>query len=143
MAKYKIEKNGGRSVLVVVGQKGQQLCEREFYAVNTDQIPCLVKAEMVRKSNIIKLLFDFSGFISLREYLFNPLNKQSFAQLLKNILNNLNILQRSYFNQQNLLLDINTVMVNPLTQELKFIYVPLAFYDNDFNLKEFLFLCSR
>ena len=138
MAKYKIERNNGRTLLVVPGQKGQQISEREFYIINTVQIPCLVKADLIRKSNSFKLVYDISGYISLREYLFNPLNRFSFSRLLKNILDNLKTLQNSFFNEQYLLLDVNTVMVNPSTQELKFIYIPITFYENGISLKYFL-----
>lgn len=138
MAKYKIERSGGRILLVIAGQKGDQLSEREFYAITTMQMPCLVKADIVRKSKTFKLLYDISGFIPLREYLMNPLSKVTFSKLLKGILDNLKILQRAYFEERYLLLDVNTVMVNPLNQELKFIFVPISFYDNSVSLKNFL-----
>ncbi len=138
MAKYKIERSRGRTLLVIAGQKGDQLSEREFYAITTMQMPCLVKADIVRKSKTFKLLYDISGFIPLREYLMNPLSKKTFSQLLKGILDNLKILQRAYFEERYLLLDVNTVMVNPLNQELKFIFVPISFYGNSVSLKNFL-----
>lgn len=138
MNKYKIERVAGMNQLVIQGQKGQQISEREYYAVSNGQIPGLLRAELVKKSNNFKLVYNISGYISLREFLFNPLNKQSFAKLLSNILKNLKSMQEAFFNQQYVLLDMNTVMVNPATQTVYFVYVPIAFFESETNLKDFL-----
>lgn len=138
MNKFKVEQLAGQRVLVVQGQKGQQISEREYYAISTGQVHGLLRAEAVRKSNTFKLNYNISGFISLREFLVNPLNKQSFARLLENILNNLKALQNTFFNHKFILMDVNAAMVNPATQEVSFVYVPITFYESGTSLKEFL-----
>ncbi len=138
MSKFKIERDAGQSFLVIQGQKGQQISEREYYAISTGQIPGLLRANLVRKGNTFKLVYNISGCISLREFLLNPLNKQSFATLLNNILNNLKALQRAYYNYQFILMDMNAAMVNPASQQVSFVYVPITFYESGTNLKEFL-----
>ncbi len=138
MSKFKIEHSSGQNFLVIQGQKGQQISEREFYAINTGQIPGLLRADLVRKGNTFKLVYNISGYISLREFLVNPLNKQSFARLLNNILNNLKALQKAYYNYQFILMDMNAAMVNPTTQQVSFVYVPITFYESGTSLKDFL-----
>ena len=138
MGNFKIEQNAGQHFLVIQGQKGQQISEREYYAISTGQVPGLLRGEMIRKGNTFKLVYNISGFISLREFLVNPLNKQSFARLLKNILNNLKALQRAYYNYQFILMDMNAAMVNPTTQQVSFVYVPITFYNSGTDLKNFL-----
>lgn len=138
MSKFKIEQSAGQNVLVVQGQKGQQISEREYYAISTGQIPGLLRAELIRKGSAFKLVYNISGYISLKEFLVNPLNKQSFAKLLNNILNNLKALQRAYYNYQFILMDMNAAMVNPTTQQVSFVYVPITFYESGTSLKEFL-----
>lgn len=138
MSKFKIEHSAGQNFLVIQGQKGQQISEREYYAINTGQIPGLLRAELIRKGSTFKLVYNISGFISLREFLLNPLGKQSFARLLNNILNNLKALQRAYYNYQFILMDMNAAMVNPTTQQVSFVYVPITFYESGTSLKEFL-----
>lgn len=138
MSKFKIEHSGGQTFLAIQGQKGQQISEREYYAISTGQIPGLLRAELVRKGSTFKLLYNVSGCISLREFLVNPLNKQSFARLLNNILDNLKALQRAYYNHQFILMDMNAAMVNPITQQVSFVYVPITFYESGTGLKEFL-----
>lgn len=138
MSKFKIEHSSGQNFLVIQGQKGQQISEREYYAISTGQIPGLLRAELSRKGSTFKLVYNISGYISLREFLVNPLNKQSFARLLNNILNNLKALQRAYYNYQFILMDLNAAMVNPTTQQVSFVYVPITFYESGTSLKEFL-----
>lgn len=138
MSKFKIEHSASQNFLVIQGQKGQQISEREYYAISTGQIPGLLRAELSRKGSTFKLVYNISGYISLREFLVNPLNKQSFARLLNNILNNLKALQRAYYNYQFILMDMNAAMVNPSTQQVSFVYVPITFYESGTNLKEFL-----
>lgn len=138
MSMFKIERNAGQNFLVIQGQKGQQISEREYYAISTGQVPGLLRGSLVRKGNTFKLIYNISGFISLKEFLVNPLNKQSFARLLNNILNNLKALQRAYYNYQFILMDMNAVMVNPATQQVSFVYVPITFYESGTSLKEFL-----
>lgn len=138
MSKFKIEHSAGQKFLVIQGQKGQQISEREYYAISNGQIPGLLRAELIRKGSSFKLNYNISGFISLKEFLVNPLNKISFAGLLDNILTNLKALQSSYYNHQFILMDMNAAMVNPTTQQVSFVYVPITFYESGTNLKEFL-----
>lgn len=138
MSKFRIENSSGQKILVIQGQKGQQISEREYYAISNGQIPGLLRAELVRKGNTFRLNYNISGFISLREFLVNPLNKKSFAKLLGNILCNLKALQRAYYNNQFILMDMSAAMVNPTTQEVNFVYVPITFYESGTNLKDFL-----
>ena len=138
MIKYKIERSVEKSYLVIQGQKGQQISEREYYALNTGQVPGLLKAELIKKGNSFKLHYNISGYISLREFLFNPLNKESFAKLLNDILSVLQSLQKAYFKQQYILLDINATMMNPATREICFVYVPITFCEVGADLKSFL-----
>lgn len=138
MSKFKIEHSAGQKFLVIQGQKGQQISEREYYAISNGQISGLLRAELVKKGNTFKLNYNISGYISLKEFLVNPLNKTSFAKLLGNILSNLKALQSSYYNHQFILMDMNAAMVNPTTQQVSFVYVPITFYESGTNLKEFL-----
>lgn len=138
MGKYKIENISGANYLVFQGKKGHQLSQREYYMINTGQISGLLKADAVKKGNSYKLQYNITGLISLKEYLYNPLNKANFSALLGNILSVLKTLNAAFFNQQYLLLDVNAVMVNPATRNVAFVFVPLTFFESDTNLKSFL-----
>lgn len=143
MSKYRIENVSGRRMLVVQGQKGQQLSEREFYAVATGQVPGLLRAELIGRGNVFKLGYDISGYISLREFLLAPINKATFITLIDNILNTVKGLQKAYYNRQYILFDINAVMIEPTTRRIGFVYVPITFYGTDTDLRSFLLAIAQ
>ena len=115
----------GLSQLIIKSLKGQQVSENEVYAINANKVPGLLHLDVVQKGSSFKLIYNITGFISLKEFLKMPLKKQLFAQILQNILANLKAVESAYFNQQYLLMDINQVYVNPNTQHIYFIYVPI------------------
>ena len=138
MNKIKVMSKLGLSQLILKSLKGQQLNENEVYAINSNKVDGLLHLDVVQKGTSFKLIYNITGFITLQEYLKNPLNKERFARLLQNILSNLKSMERAYFNQQYLLMDFNRVMVNPATQHIYFVYVPIQFFESGTSLREFL-----
>ena len=128
----------GLSQLIIKSLKGQQVSENEVYAINANKVPGLLHLDVVQKGSSFKLIYNITGFISLKEFLKMPLNKQLFAQILQNILVNLKAVESAYFNQQYLLMDINQVYVNPNTQHIYFTYVPILMFESGTSLREFL-----
>lgn len=128
----------GLSQLIIKSLKGQQVSENEVYAINANKVPGLLHLDVVQKGSSFKLIYNITGFISLKEFLKMPLNKQLFAQILQNILANLKAVESAYFNQQYLLMDINQVYVNPNTQHIYFTYVPILMFESGTSLREFL-----
>ena len=138
MNKIKLANKMGLSQLIIKSLKGQQVSENEVYAINANKVPGLLHLDVVQKGSSFKLIYNITGFISLKEFLKMPLNKQSFAQILQNILANLKAVESAYFNQQYLLMDINQVYVNPNTQHIYFTYVPILMFESGTSLREFL-----
>lgn len=138
MNKIKLANKLGLSQLIIKSLKGQQVSENEVYAINANKVPGLLHLDVVQKGSSFKLIYNITGFISLKEFLKTPLNKQLFAQILQNILANLKAVESAYFNQQYLLMDINQVYVNPNTQHIYFTYVPILMFESGTSLREFL-----
>lgn len=138
MNKIKLANKMGLSQLIIKSLKGQQVSENEVYAINANKVPGLLHLDVVQKGSSFKLIYNITGFISLKEFLRTPLNKQLFAQILQNILANLKAVESAYFNQQYLLMDINQVYVNPNTQHIYFTYVPILMFESGTSLREFL-----
>lgn len=138
MNKIKLANKMGLSQLIIKSLKGQQVSENEVYAINANKVPGLLHLDVVQKGSSFKLIYNITGFISLKEFLKMPLNKQLFAQILQNILANLKAVESAYFNHQYLLMDINQVYVNPNTQHIYFIYVPILMFESGTSLREFL-----
>lgn len=138
MNKLKLQKKGGIVLLVVKSRKGQRLDEREIHIINTAGVRGLLSFESLQKKDAFKLIFDLTGYISLREYLKNPFRKENFAKLLQNIFDNLKAMRSVNFRPQKLVLDMDYVMINPSTQELQFVYLPIQALENGTELRSFL-----
>ncbi|MDE6020255.1 MAG: FHA domain-containing protein [Ruminococcus sp.] len=138
MNKIKIANKLGLSQLIIKSLKGQQISENEVYAINANKVPGLLHLDVVKKGSSFKLIYNITGFITLKDFLKTPLNKQSFARILQNILANLKAVESAYFNQQYLLMDFNLVYVNPNTQHIYFAYVPIQLFESSSSLREFL-----
>lgn len=138
MNKIKIANKMGLSQLIIKSLKGQQISENEVYSINANKVAGLLHLDVVQKGTSFKLIYNISGFVTLKDFLKTPLNKQSFAKILQNILVNLQAVDSAYFNQHYLLMDINQVYVNPNTQHIYFTYVPIQMFESGTSLREFL-----
>lgn len=118
--------------------KGQQLNEHEVYSINSNEVRGLLHLDVIKKGSYFKLIYNVTGFISLREYLCTPLVKETFAKMLQSILNCLIALKKAYFHQKNVLMDFNMVMVNQATQNIYFVYVPIQGFNSENSLRHFL-----
>lgn len=138
MNKCKVVSKLGISQLIIKSQKGQQLSEREVYSINNNEVTGLLHLDVVSKGTSFKLVYNITGFITFKEYLKKALNKESFARILKNILEILQETQKTYINQQMLLLDFDHVLVNPATEHIYFTCVPIQGIETGTPLREFL-----
>ena len=100
MNKIKVKSKLGLSQLIIKSLKGQQLNENEVYAINSNKVDGLLRLDVVQKGNSFQLIYNITGFITLKEYLATPLNKERFAKILQNILTNLKSMNSAFFNQQ-------------------------------------------
>ena len=138
MNKIKVVSKHGVSQIIIKSLKGQRLNENEIYDINSGKVPGLLRMGVEQKGTAFKVTYDVTGFMSFREYLTIPLNKERFSSILQNILETLKAMESVYFGSQYLLFDFNQVMVNPATQRIHFVYVPVQAFDNAATLREFL-----
>ncbi len=128
----------GITQLIIKSQKGQQLSEREIYAINNNEVKGLLHLDVVQKGSNFQLLYNITGFITFKEYLNRTLDKEAFARILKNILENLKSTQETFINQQMLFLDFEHTLVNPSTEKIYFTCVPIQGIETGTSLREFL-----
>ena len=138
MNKIKLVKKSGGMQLIIKGAKGQQIMPRELNMINRDEISGLLRINLVQKKNSFKFICAVTGFETLVEFLRTPLNRESFAQILRMILANLKAMREKVFNTDYVLLDIDKVMVNPHTSQIYFIYVPIQRFEGGGNLRTLL-----
>lgn len=136
--KIKTVKKAGMLKWVIKSQKGQQLGEREVYSINNNEVKGLLHIQVEKKATSFKLIYDVSGFVTFRQFLAAPLNKAGFAGILGNLLSNLKSMQNAYFNWQCVWMDFDRVLVNPATQHIYFMYVPIQGVEIGCSLREFL-----
>lgn len=138
MNKIKLVKKKGVTHIMIKSLKGQQLNEHEAYAINSDNVPYLLHVDVEMKKNTFKLFYNITGFIPFIQFFQTPFTKSTFAPMLKNILECLLSVKRAYFHQEKMLMDYNQVMVNPNTQKIYFVYVPIQNYNSGISLRDFL-----
>lgn len=138
MNKIKFVKNPRISQIIIKSQKGQSLDERGIYVITNNQLKGLIKVSIEQKNTLFKLVYTTTGFVPLKDHLKNMMNKDAFAKLLQNILNILQSVQDANFYQECILFDINYVLVNPSTQNIYFIYVPIQNFEGWGTLRDFL-----
>lgn len=138
MNKCKVVSKLGVTQFVIKSQKGQQLSEREVYAINNNEVKGLLHMSVLQKGSTFKIAYNVTGFITFSEYLKRALNKEAFARILKNILDNLKSMQITYINQDMLLLDFEHVLVNPATENIYFTCVPIQGIEKGTSLRDFL-----
>ena len=122
----------------VYGEKTQQLSEHECFEINSNHVQGLLRFDKVQKKKYFKLYYDITGFVSLRKYLKSPMDRRKFRKLLNGILTVLINVKDANFNQQKLLFDFRSVMINPATDGVFFIYLPFQPFEAETTLKEFL-----
>lgn len=138
MNKIKFVKNPRISQIIIKSQKGQSLNERDIHVITNNQLKGLIKVSIEQKNTSFKLVYTTTGFVPLKDHLKNMMNKDTFAKLLQNILNILQSVQDANFYQECILFDINYVLVNPSTQNIYFIYVPIQNFEGSGTLRDFL-----
>lgn len=125
-------------MLLVKGEKGQQLSEWETNAINTDEVVGLLHVDARKKGFAYQLEFDITGYITFQEFLQIPLTQETFARVLDNILETLKSIDEKHFNPQLVLYDMDKIYINPSTQRLFFAYVPLQPFENNNTLQSML-----
>lgn len=138
MNKTKITKSAGLVRLVVYCEKTQQISQYEYVEINDKSIPGLLRFDKEEKKKKTKLYYDITGFVSLRNYLKKPLDRKKFCKILESIYAVLINIKDANFNQQKLLFDYRKVMVNPATDSVFFVYLPVQPYTGETSLKDFL-----
>lgn len=133
-----ITKQSQTAQLVIKIKNDQQVNEREIYAINSGQVSGLMHFDVIKKRKCIKLVYDVSGYITLRGILKSPLTKDLFAKIIDGILSNIREMNTAYLNSDYVLMDLNRVMVNPSTRKVYFIYIPVQSFDTQTDLKSML-----
>lgn len=136
--KCKVINKPGRCQFVMQSLKGQQRDENALFAINSRKVKGMIAVEVIKKGSGFELVYNLAGFVTLKEFLINPLSRDTFGKLLQNILEVFQDMQRAGLNQACLIMDFDKVLINTMTQELKFIYIPIQGFNSGGTLRAFL-----
>lgn len=136
--KSKLLNKRGQTQFLLQGRKGQQLNDREIFAMNAGEVEGLLPVVVERKGKNFDLVYNFAGLISLKDFLITPMTRESFGKLLRNVVEVFEGMQKAFFNQTCLLLEFDKVMFNPATQRLQFVYIPIQGFQAEGSLRSFL-----
>lgn len=136
--KYKRITKKGRTWIVLESQKGQNLNLREVEDIQNGVMHNVIPIDVKIKGKKFTLTYDITNYIPLSQYTHTLINKKKFAEIVLQILKIFQNLTEACYNPQNLILDIDKVMVNPSTNQIFFLFVPILYYDSGLTRKEFL-----
>ncbi len=138
MNKYKYIKKKGVSFLTVEVKKGQQITERELYAIGGGEVSGLIPMTVAERFGASQLWYPIDGLAPLTDYLAEPVDKVLFSRLLSSILEGIRSVKQAVFNEASLLLDPDYLFVDPETGCARLIYIPIATYDCETDIRALL-----
>lgn len=136
--KYKQIEKKGRKKIVIKSIKGQNLNLREVEDIQNGAIQNIVPMEVGTKRNGFVLTYDVTDYISVEQYIHMVISRRKFAELLLQILHMVEDMTSSYYNPQNLLLELDKVYFSPNTNKVMYIFVPVLYYECSVTVKDFL-----
>ena len=131
----------GRISFVINSQKGQNLNMREVEDIQNGIITNCLPLEVNIKGKSFTITYDVTNYLSLEQYLHTMVNKKKFTEMMLQMLQVFSTMTDCFYSLQNLVLDMDKVMVNPSTNQILFVFVPILHYDWGVLPKEFLIQC--
>ncbi len=138
MVKHKVISKYGITRYVIKSKKGQQLDEMAVQTLRTNEVPGLLRAEVNRKHNSFQLIYDVTGFKNFQNFVKNPITKNVFMEIVQSIQSVFLETQNRHMEIRKINFDWDSVYVNPATNRLFFIYIPVTEFDNEMSLKSIL-----
>lgn len=136
--KYKKIKKKGRIYVTVDSIKGQNLNLREVEDIQNGILKNVIPLEVDMKRSGFVLKYDITNYMSMEQYLHTIITKQKYAQIMLQILEIIRTMSEAYYNPQNIILNLDNVYMNPSTETIFFIFIPILYFDSGCSVKEFL-----
>lgn len=136
--KYKKIKKKGRIYVTVDSIKGQNLNLREVEDIQNGILKNVIPLEVDMKRSGFVLKYDITNHMSMEQYLHTIITKQKYAQIMLQILGIIRTMSEAYYNPQNIILNLDNVYINPSTETIFFIFIPILYFDSGCSVKEFL-----
>lgn len=109
----------------ILCKKNAKINSRELEDLNRRTVEQLIIPVVVDTGKKLKLCYDTTGYISLREYLSKGIKKKTFLETVASLPLLIEMINGKYMHIQNLIIDIDLIFVNEKRETIKFIYLPL------------------
>lgn len=136
--KHSVSSKFNMEILTIRLQKNEQVVQNEVLWINSQQLTGFVPVETEEKGNTYALNYNVTGFIPLKKYTRNKIQRNDFALFLESIVMAFEPLQSKGLTYGKVLLDDKSIYINPVTKKGQFIYVPVDTYDNGVYIEKFL-----
>lgn len=124
--KMKIKKNKKEIIFQEKGLEKLRKDQVEIIQMRGKEL-LFLPMDLEKKRKVYKLTYNFTEYIQLSDFIKTPIDKDTFALILKNILQVSKNVQTQGLQESNIVFDISYIMINPAIKNLKlyFIYLPL------------------
>lgn len=128
----------GRTQIILKSEKGQSLNLREVEDIQTGKMSYAIPVEVITKKKSFTLVYDITNYITIEQYVYTIMNRRKYIGLLLQILGVFQKMTDDYYNPQNLVLELDKVLVNPSTDHIRFLFVPILYYNHGIPIRDFL-----
>lgn len=138
MNKHKIINRYGVTKYCIRSKSGQQLDEMAIQRLRSGEVPGLLAVEVDRRKNAFQLFYDVTGLVSLSSFLQQTMTKNVFIKIIRNVVNIFTMVPEKHLELTKIIFAMDSIFVNPASNDLFYIYVPIGDCDNTVTLKNML-----
>ncbi len=136
--KHRIETKYETTCYFIKSRRHQQIDEAALRKINSMEIPCLLKVNVLKRKQSFRLIYNVTGLESLKSILQNKFTKEGFVTILREMLRLFQLLSWKYMEFSKINFDLDSIFVNPYDFSLYFIYIPICGWNNEVTEGELL-----
>lgn len=136
MGKLKVRNKNQMLTISVKTERKEQIDGNLVQWFTQSNVHGFIPFEVSGKNDKYTVTYLATGFLTLKEYLKQPVSRQDFMILLDSLVGTMMILPDYNLSYGNVFVDMQTILVNPISKRASILYYPVAGYQNHkyFNL---------
>ena len=138
MIKAKILHDDIKHSLSVFLHKKHEINQIELDKLNNLSCRLLIGVNSINERRCCEIAYDIKKFTSLYCLLQYPLMKIDFVTIVNNILSAIEIIEHVNLSVKRLLLDTRYVFYDTDMDTIRFVYLPIQYYEQEISIRDFL-----
>lgn len=123
--KFEFENDSTKQYIVTYLENGQAVADYEMEIIHKNSIPSVLDVEMKQLKDKIKVMYDVTNKISIKEYLKEiTLTKVQFITVVTNIANCLIGCKNYFLDEKKFLVSLDTLFINKKDMKVYLVYCP-------------------